>query len=174
LPWLTQNQCSNLSDRAYWGPSKVLRAFTPLLKPLSTNPHATLLLYFIASTREMQLHALHKPEKTRLHRAAYQATTRYLPTLNSRITPNWHPDGFRFQQAAGSVYWDWDAMWRRFEVEAGFRGLLAASGLKAREEHGLTDKWPRRMKTGSQEEFRVLLATAGTCFERYVECVRKA
>jgi len=37
---------TNLSDRCYIGPAQSIALFTPLLAPLSTNPHAVLLLLF--------------------------------------------------------------------------------------------------------------------------------
>jgi hypothetical protein len=40
---LTPSQMTNVCGRAYIGPANAVSLFTPLLKPRSANPHATLL-----------------------------------------------------------------------------------------------------------------------------------
>ncbi|CAO2649727.1 Nn.00g010190.m01.CDS01 [Neocucurbitaria sp. VM-36] len=166
-------EVSNLCDRAYWGPAAVINHFSPLLKPFATNPHATLLLFFAGANKETQM-SLIGPEKVREWSAAQERTTRYLPTPNPYVTPQWHPDIFRFHQCCGSVMFDWDTMWNRYLVVVGLRALVQGAGLKMRmsSEHGIAMAWPKRMKEETKEEFDLRLGKDATCFERYVELIR--
>ncbi|KAF1846122.1 uncharacterized protein K460DRAFT_406343 [Cucurbitaria berberidis CBS 394.84] len=166
-------EVSNLCDRAYCGPAAIINLFSPLLKPLPINPHATLLLFFSGANKEMQL-SLTDPEKAHEWYAANKRTACYLAVPNPYTIPQWHPDGFRFHQCAGSVMFDWDKMWEKFQVVVGLRGLVLDAGLKIRreDEHGVARAWPKRMRDMTKEEFNLRLGRDATCFERYVELIR--
>lgn len=60
-----------------------------------------------------------------------------------------------------------------------FKDIEQHFGVVAKEGHTIIDKWPLRLKKrpteeGAKEEFRLLLASAHTGAERYVEWKRAA
>lgn len=60
-----------------------------------------------------------------------------------------------------------------------FRDIEELTGISMKERHTIIEKWPLRLKKkphqrGAQEEFKLLLASAHTGVERYVEWKRTA
>jgi hypothetical protein len=167
---------TNVCDRAYFGPANAVSLFTPLLKPRSANPHATLLLLFQNAIAEIYNGippVVHVAESKTTQKIL---TTNYLPfpTISNAYDQKWNPDVHRYQGGADMLR-DFDKPWPMFVQQVDLVYLLGANGFRTKEpeEHTITKAWSKRVGKGaSKEEFMMKLATCYKGFERYVECVR--
>jgi hypothetical protein len=62
------------------------------------------------------------------------------------------------------------ALFDKYEKHFDFRDIGKATGLQARDENKIVDKWPLRLKRGTnKQEFDIMLASGHVGSERYVE-----
>ena len=167
---------TNVSDRCYIGPTTAISTFAPLLKPLSSNPHAVLLLLFQNAVPEIDLKTSIYDRAHENHALQESAMWQYLPFPEPRgaYERRWHPDVARYQGGTDMLR-KFEVPFEQFVDEVGLKKKLLNEGFKMREaqEHSITRAWPKRMTPGGTgAEFITRLAKCCTGYERYVECVR--
>ncbi|KAB8302796.1 hypothetical protein EYC80_006141 [Monilinia laxa] len=160
-------ELSNIGDRGYIGPVKLLTTFAPYLKRKSQNPHATLLALFInvvheCSTPEDYVGNM-KSEMARLNK--------YMPLDPELILGReaLNAEFLRYNDAR-SMFRNVDKPFDKFMKETCLDQLSLNNGMKIKKKHTLVDKWPLRLRMGArQNEFDMLLASGHSGSERYVE-----
>ncbi|KAF7958784.1 hypothetical protein EAE96_002317 [Botrytis aclada] len=157
-------EVSNIGDRAYIGPRKLLMTFAPCLKRKSHNPHATLLALFLNAVHESRTEKDYIDSLTndsvKLHR--------YMTIQRDMLQPH-NADFLRYNDAR-SRFQDLDELFDRFVKEYRLYEISKMEGLKMKTKNTLVEKWPLRLRNGAtQEEFDMLLASGHLGSERYVE-----
>ncbi|KAF7928559.1 uncharacterized protein EAE98_005615 [Botrytis deweyae] len=157
-------EVSNIGDRGYIGPQKLLMTFAPYLKRKSQNPHATLLALFLNAVHESRTENDYiesiATDSAKLHR--------YMTIQRDMLQP-YNADFLRYNDAR-SKFQDVDELFDRFMKECCLYEISEMEGLKIKIKNTLVEKWPLRMRNGAkQEEFDRLLASGHLGSERYVE-----
>ncbi|KAF7867297.1 hypothetical protein EAF04_005380 [Stromatinia cepivora] len=160
-------EVSNIGDRGYLGPLKLLATFAPYLKRKSQNPHATLLALFLNVVHEYSDAEDHlgsmKAEMLRLNK--YMS----LDAVTVSRFETWNPELNKYIDAR-SAFRDFDRPFDRFQKECRLNEIGQIVGLKIKSKNTLIEKWPLRLKPRStQEDFDMLLASGHKGSERYVE-----
>ncbi|KAF2822328.1 hypothetical protein CC86DRAFT_409945 [Ophiobolus disseminans] len=153
---------TNVSDRCNIGPATAISTFAPLLKPLSSNPHAIMLLLFQNAVPEIDLHTSLAARLVE-HQDCQQTAANYLnyPSPHGEYEERWHPDISRYRGGV-NILRNFEVPFGKFVQEVGLPKLLLDQGFKMRDanEHSVTKAWPKRMTPGgSKEEFMMRLAT---------------
>ncbi|PQE03580.1 MYND finger family protein [Rutstroemia sp. NJR-2017a BVV2] len=160
-------EVSNIGDRGYLGPEKLLKTFSPLLKRKSQNPHATILGLFLNAARE----CLTTRDELMFMPVESQQVMKYMPISRDSLTNRTpgNADTVKFVNAL-AFFRDYDMLFDRFMKECSLEQLSEATGLRIKKNNTLIEKWPLRLIPGSsQEDFDDILASNHTGSERYVE-----
>ncbi|KAF7905570.1 uncharacterized protein EAF01_006091 [Botrytis porri] len=157
-------EVSNIGDRGYIGPRKLLMTFAPYLKRKSQNPHATLLALFLNAVHES------RTEKDYIYSMATDSAKlrRYMPIERDMLQP-YNADFLRCNDAR-SLFQDLDRPFDRFMKDCSLYEISKVEGLRIKTKNTLVEKWPLKLRNGAkQEEFDMLLASGHLGSERYVE-----
>ncbi|KAA8576352.1 hypothetical protein EYC84_006485 [Monilinia fructicola] len=160
-------EVSNIGDRGYIGPVKLLTTFAPYLKRKSQNPHATLLALFINAVHECSTVEDYLGDM----KFEIERLNKYMPLdpklFLGREASN--ADFLRYNDAR-SMFRNVDKPFDKFMKECSLDQLSLNTGMKMKTKHTLVDKWPLRLRMGAkQKEFDMLLASGQSGSERYVE-----
>ncbi|APA07182.1 hypothetical protein SS1G_04092 [Sclerotinia sclerotiorum 1980 UF-70] len=162
-------EVSNIGDRGYLGPPKLLATFAPYLKQKSQNPHATLIALF--------LNAVHEYYDAHDHIGSIKAEIAQLnnymtldaATISRIDQETYNPEVIKYLNAR-SAFRDFDRPFDKFQKHCRLNEIGPIVGLKIKSKNTVVEKWPLRLKPGSaQEDFEILLASGHTGSERYVE-----
>ncbi|KAK8232876.1 hypothetical protein HDK77DRAFT_51232 [Phyllosticta capitalensis] len=161
-------EISNIIDSYLVGPC-CLNLFTPLLRPVAENPHATLLTGFTHSIAEMGNEPVLRQEFRGSLDRTRKRTARYFPqppeTMDKRT--KW------LHSYAGAMFQDWDGLFAHFMRTRGVMAFAVAAGAQPKEENTIIDPWPLRLKeNATPEELELAIRSAHTGEERYVEWKR--
>ncbi|TGO85026.1 hypothetical protein BPOR_0439g00050 [Botrytis porri] len=154
-------EVSNIGDRGYIGPRKLLMTFAPYLKRKSQNPHATLLALFLNAVHES------RTEKDYIYSMATDSAKlrRYMPIERDMLQP-YNADFLRCNDAR-SLFQDLDRPFDRFMKDCSLYEISKVEGLRIKTKNTLVEKWPLKLRNGAkQEEFDMLLASGHLGSER--------
>ncbi|KAL1982084.1 hypothetical protein VTN96DRAFT_1797 [Rasamsonia emersonii] len=161
-------EVSNIADNAYLGPRTMLSTFGPLLKKQTENPHATLIGLFLNAIDEEDSQSLASLKSDLSY------LSRFLP-----ITPNFVRRGDKSDADflrlifARDMVRDVDAIFGRYMKKHRFKEITRDAGLAMKSKNTIIPPFPMRLpKNATQKEFDLLLASAHTGSERYVEWKR--
>ncbi|KAI0198154.1 hypothetical protein F4808DRAFT_472945 [Astrocystis sublimbata] len=167
----------NITDLSYLRTETTLRTFRPLLQPVSVNPHATLITLYLNAVAETRL--LTETITPNQVRAGFlkeqmKKVLRYMPELGPQIvSSSSHPTFMKMVSAIKLILdmdWYFDSYMRGNRiVEA-----VLTSGTQMKSPHTIVKPWPWRMydqrpTQQAKEDFALLLGSAQTGQERYVE-----
>jgi hypothetical protein len=176
------SQISNICDWSYLGPHQCLRVFSPMLKPKSANPHATLLMLFLNAAVEID-HRLQETDPIVYKASVETAMLRvkeYLPfseahideVLQANNTTHISLEVLRRVSVMG-LSQDWDTHFNDFMEEASIAEHTDLCGLELKNIHTLVERWPFRLgRQATQAEFEFLAFSSRFGYERYVEFTR--
>ena len=160
-------QLSNITDRAYLGPTATLFTFGPLLKRKAENPNATIVALFLNA-----VHEVFNPQDYRSSaRSAMDRLRSYIPVTRDMVQDgSMSNPGFIKLMSAQGLLWDFDELFSRFIRDCRLDEIGQATGLKMKSKNTIVQPWPMRIKrNATQSEFDVLLASGHNGSERYVE-----
>jgi hypothetical protein len=170
-------QIANLCDRTYLGPATCVSLFTPLLKPRSLNPHATLIFLFRnAALEELDLAKDTRKSETDRDRAM-DRLKKHMPLDYARILQRikkpedavMDVDFHRFTHTQDKCR-DWDMWFDEFLKKSKLRVKVNEQGARIKGKHTVVGAWPCKIgKNTTKEEFDALIAGALKGCERYVE-----
>lgn len=182
------NQVSNISVGGYLGVQRTLAILSPLLQERTENPHATLITLFMNAVGEVahSVKPSHNDIMFRMRKVrAYLPVTgplrsRYDPTmiLHSSALDLLRDNDELFKQfvypmtQTGAIL-----IFYRYMKEVHFLDTARLLNLTMKQSHSIVEKWPMRLRlksyeAGAKEEFKILLASAHSGAERYVEWKR--
>lgn len=146
----------------------MLSTFGPLLKKQTENPHATLIGLFLNAIDEEDSQSLASLKSDLSY------LSRFLP-----ITPNFVRRGDKSDADflrlifARDMVRDVDAIFGRYMKKHRFKEITRDAGLAMKSKNTIIPPFPMRLpKNATQKEFDLLLASAHTGSERYVEWKR--
>ncbi|EUC48557.1 hypothetical protein COCMIDRAFT_34040 [Bipolaris oryzae ATCC 44560] len=168
-------EISNICDRAYLGPHICLEVFSPLLKPTSQNPNATLLMLFLNAAQETENEA-NTPEDKQSTVKERNRLDEYIPIGKPRedmarapmklIT---HPN-IILRAVCSDMFKPWDKYFNIFMDKCKITQFATQCGMAIKEEHTIVQPWPYRVEDQTtKEEFDILRASGTTGSERYME-----
>jgi hypothetical protein len=187
-----QNKVSNICDRGYVGVSRTFRTFSPMLKPKTKNPHATLLLLFLNAVREME-------SQSGLHDEANLEAAPNVSALNQakKFMSDVRPSVFdlmlrkthrRFLRepppladlvrvtSAMEMFGDCDGFFKIYLqhpdplVSGSMKTLARACGMKVKAQHTIIQPWPYRITDkNTKAEFDIMFSQSVCGQERYME-----
>ena len=163
-------QVSNIADRGWLGPETTLATMSPLLKPKSDNPHATIVALFLNAVHEVE-----DPCATRHTMSKeIQRVTEYMPLAQVAgavdRTNHVYAPGYMKVANARDLVRDYDGLFRQFELECRLGEVSKAYGAHMKVKNTIVKHWPMRLpKNGTVAEFNVLMASGHNGSERYVE-----
>lgn len=172
-------QMSNVCDRSFLGPYTCIEGFSPLLKPMSENPKATLLMLFMNAAVETESNnkELKKWEsdlsiaKTRVNDYMKLDRTR-LSNISSLEDLARHPYTV-IRSGCYDMFKDWEYWFDMFLKNGQLAEFAQLFGLKIKEEHTIVEPWPYQVNAcTSKEQFDIMRASAQTGYERYMELQR--
>ncbi|RAQ98724.1 mynd finger family protein [Stemphylium lycopersici] len=168
-------EISNICDRGFVGPHTCLQVFSQLLKSISQNPKATLLMLFINAAIETDNTANPQGDVHSMV-SAMKRLENYIPFDKSRMNltrsgtnTRAHPD-LILRTACYDMFKPWDKYFDMFMDEAKMIQFATLCGMAIKEKHTIVQPWPYKIQNRTtKKEFDVLRAGCTTGFERYME-----
>ncbi|KAI0111207.1 hypothetical protein GGR51DRAFT_569241 [Nemania sp. FL0031] len=168
----------NICDMAYLGIDTTLETFGSLLQPPSVNSHATLITLFLNAIADVMLMIDNVPAFIAAPFIGDQGDSmrkvlQYMPELGRRHAHPQHPNFVKAICALSLVY-DMEMYFDCYMDGHDFKHSASAVGLQMKSSHTIVDPWPWRISGGrptpkAREEFALLLSSAQTGQERFVE-----
>ncbi|KAF2137795.1 uncharacterized protein K452DRAFT_257269 [Aplosporella prunicola CBS 121167] len=160
-------EVSNIADGGYLGIRKCLKTFAPLLKPVTENPHATLVTLFLNAINEVES-SEDRIQTLMLERARLMA---YVP-VNLSNKNKLGADKVKITTAPDLLR-DFDGLFARYAYWCDLNSASEDAGMRIKTMHTLIEPWPMRLKDGAtKEEFERLFGSHHCGSERYVEWQR--
>ncbi|KAK2803070.1 hypothetical protein FQN50_007151 [Emmonsiellopsis sp. PD_5] len=148
------------------GPMNTLGYFVRVLKPITENPHAAILMFLLRAIRNKARQAGDQISPPK------QKVLQFLPARPAGPPALYNADFYKFI-AAKNMFRDFDIPFHMFIKGAMFGDIEALLGLGIKLNHTIVPKWPMRLKKQpTQREFDMLLGLRREGCERYVELVR--
>ncbi|KAJ5063441.1 hypothetical protein J3E72DRAFT_413919, partial [Bipolaris maydis] len=168
-------EISNVCDRGYVGPHTCLQLFSQLLKPISQNPNATLLMLFINAAVEVD-HEVNPQGDLQSLAPAMERLKEYIPFDKSLVSMNRagmhlaaHPD-LVLRTTCSDMFKPWDKYFNMFMDECRITQFATLCGMTIKKKHTIVQPWPYRVEnTTTKQEFNILCASSTAGFERYME-----
>ena len=176
------NEISNICDRGYVGVDRTLQVFSPMLKPKTENPHATLLMLFMnAVTKE------ESKSGSDMFRV-YQANE-FMSGIGSNIFDIWQdrPCGRQLEEPPSLVdssifsyvmnmFGDFDGFFNKFlghpdPHKAGSMNTLTRThGMKVKMQHTIIEPGPFQITDSTTKaEFQIMISQSTTGHNCYME-----
>jgi hypothetical protein len=180
-PYLTYAQLANICDRGYVGPHRCLQVFSPLLKPKSINPHATLLMLFLNAAAETEMFIRSPTNKT--YKAGLSAALRrqakfmpmtkpFLNDLRGAADMARSPN-FISRMSCEGLFKDWSVYFDMFMAEEKIVEFAKVCGMEVKKRHTIVEAWPCKLgDKATQADFDLLRSSSRSGSERYVEFER--
>jgi hypothetical protein len=172
---LTKLQVSNISDRGYVGPEKILSTFGPLLKPKDQSPKATLLMLFLNVIGEETQMRTGGPTKqdTQISMDQLSSFIKIENTIMPKFSPSMSPltNPIMMKIASCLIFFgDFDKHFDTFLDKVRMKQRAEKAGLMIKGSHSIIKPWPFRLtKRSTQEEFDEHCCVSVTGQERYME-----
>lgn len=150
---------------SYMGIDPTLAYFGPLLKPALENPHATIITLFLNAIESMRDDACNLDVG---HGARYMPQSAQAAVSNRRGV-----DAIRILSAS-QLFADHSNYFAEYMQAFNFEGAAAAAGVSMKINNTIVGPWPCALELqlghpGAREEFKLLLGSAHTGLETYVE-----
>lgn len=171
-------EISNICDRGYIGPHTCLEIFSLLLKSSSQNPKATLLMLFINAAMETD-QIVNPRGDIKSFVSAMRTLEKYIPLDKSQVghsggglNGSVHPQVI-LRTACADMFKPWDKYFNMFADEAKITQFARLCGLIVKKKHTIVQPWPYKiLNQTTKKEFDVMMASATTGFERYMEFLK--
>ncbi|KAH7095343.1 hypothetical protein FB567DRAFT_601187 [Paraphoma chrysanthemicola] len=180
-------EVSNICDRGYIGIADILATFSPMLKPKTKNPYATILALFLNAVREEERYDLNaelaatpyelrRIEQLRSYMDLSPAVFDVLSGKHSSAMRNVSMADVQLANVAADMFGDFDLYFEKFSSkpdkrQAGSMNQLARiNGMQVKAKQTIIERWPYRVKEETtKEQFKILLSESTSGHERYVE-----
>ncbi|KAF2141159.1 uncharacterized protein K452DRAFT_272970 [Aplosporella prunicola CBS 121167] len=160
-------EVSNIADKCYLGIRKCLNTFAPLLKPITENPHATLVTLFLNAVNEMES----RPDTTQTLWREMGRLMAYFP--ENRLAKNKRGAETIKLTAALDLLRDFDGLFTRYTQRYDFASASKDAGVQCKTKHTLVEPWPMRLKdNATKENFEALFGSHHCGSEHYLEWQR--
>lgn len=171
-------QVSNICDRGYVGPEKMLSTLSPLLKSKTINPKATLLMLFINAVEEVyhnnRTNGEQRFNESRLLIQKFIPLTpmTVMSMMAGGTSAMSSPEMIRISSCY-TMFGDFEKAFGTFLKDVWMHKLTKKYGVKIKEKHSIVESWPLRVtEKTTKEKFEILCATTHTGCERYMEFER--
>ncbi|KAI2631779.1 hypothetical protein GGS21DRAFT_491683 [Xylaria nigripes] len=168
----------NISDDCYLGPQVTLSRLSPLLQPLSTNPHATLIALFMDAVPEMRTRVLEASPpfvSAALAVTELENAEKHMSGSATNYRDPSHPNYYKLM-LGGVLFRDTELYFDHYMLMNGFPQLADSVGLEMKAAHTIVEAWPTKIFVGAgpatpqaKEEFSRSLSSYHTGQERFVE-----
>ncbi|KAI1407308.1 hypothetical protein F5Y13DRAFT_183489 [Hypoxylon sp. FL1857] len=165
---------SNLPDIGYIGVNETLRTLSPLLKPMTVNRHATLIMLFVNAINEMVLPEYCRSPLSRRYIRREDRIDKVRQYLTGKyLTSSYNTNELMVIEGINLIY-DMDKYFNRFMKLRRFKEFGSNAGVQMKNKHTIIDPWPLKIPNGrptkeARDYFALLLASGHTGQERYVE-----
>ncbi|KAI0974668.1 hypothetical protein F4678DRAFT_485689 [Xylaria arbuscula] len=177
-------EVSNICDSAYLGIETTLKAFGPLLRRPSANPHATLITAYLNAVFEVKhvLRILDPLAADIIARSDASTILKYIGSdllivsTGPRAGMLQHLQNCVFKMGcAANLVGDMDEYFNLYMSQNDFAQAASSAGVKMKKNHTIIPPWPLRVDGGlhptqkDKDDFKLLLGSAHVGHERYVE-----
>ncbi|CZR56251.1 uncharacterized protein PAC_06139 [Phialocephala subalpina] len=168
-------EVSNICDRGYVGPEKILSTFSTLLKSKTINPKAILLMLFLNAVSEV--YHYNDPNGKQRFNESRVLMQKFIPvtpmTLMAMMAGGAStmssPEMIRISSCY-TMFGDFEKAFGTFLKDVKMHKLTKKYGMKIKEKHSIIEPWPLVVtEKTTKEEFEIRCATTHTGCERYVD-----
>ncbi|KAF4626461.1 hypothetical protein G7Y89_g11691 [Cudoniella acicularis] len=156
-------EVSNICDRGYLGPEKILSTFSPLLKSKIINLKAVLLMLFLNAVSEVYYNDPNSEQRFNESRLLIQKFIPVTPiTLITMIVGGasimTSPEMIRISSCY-TMFGDFEKAFGTFLKDVQIHKLTKKYRIKIKEKHSIIEPWPLRVtEKTTKEEFEIRLA----------------